>query len=457
MLKKIEVRLGNEQLITPGGLATVGALITKTNLYRDLDRVPVEHTPNPVITNSDVVGALIGLYSQGKTDYASINELREEPEYYCNILGTRLIPSEETLRQRMDTIGPHITKILERANVELLRRAGVEPGACYKKLVPIDIDVTTFDNSGSKKEGVSLTYKKNMGYSPIIAYLGVEGYNIGAELREGSQHCQNGTSAFLAKVIKQSKRVTNDPVIVRMDSGNDSAENLKVCLDEDAEFIIKRNLRHEDPLMWMGIALEGIADGTATMTSPRDGKEVYVGCIYRYMPEIDFNARIVYEVIWRSCKADGQIFLEPEIEVATYWVSLFEQGENSASNEEVLRLYRGHATSEQFHSEIKTDMDLERFPSGKFKTNSAILLTGMIAYNALRIMGQESLKKYDSPLKRPVERRRIRTVIQNLITIAVRVISHAGKTILSLGRSNCMAKYISADPRSAIITTFIRE
>jgi len=283
---------------------------------------------------------------------------------------------------------------------------------------------------------VSLTYKKSMGYSPIIAYLGVEGYNIGAELREGSQHCQNGTAAFLKEVIKQSKKVTNNSVLVRMDSGNDSAENLKVCLDENVEFIIKRNLRQENPLMWMGIALEGVEGGTAKKTSPREGKEVYVGSFYRYMPEIDFNARIVYEVIWRSCKADGQILLDPEIEVATYWVSLFEQGGDSVTNEEVIQLYREHATSEQFHSEIKTDMDLERFPSGKFKTNAAILLTGMIAYNVLRIMGQESLKKYDAPLKRPVERRRIRTVIQNLITIAVRVISHAGKTVLSLGRSN---------------------
>jgi len=39
----------------------------------------------------------------------------------------------------------------------------------------LDIDVTPFDNSGTKKEGVSRTYKGMDGYAPIFAYLGEEG------------------------------------------------------------------------------------------------------------------------------------------------------------------------------------------------------------------------------------------------------------------------------------------
>jgi len=42
--------------------------------------------------------------------------------------------------------------------------------------IPVDIDVSPFDNSGSKKEGVSFTYKKMDGYAPIFAYIGTEGY-----------------------------------------------------------------------------------------------------------------------------------------------------------------------------------------------------------------------------------------------------------------------------------------
>ncbi|MBT9260199.1 MAG: IS1380 family transposase, partial [Clostridiales bacterium] len=58
----------------------------------------------------------------------------------------------------------------------------------------------------------------------------------------------------------------------------------------------------------------------------------------------------------------GQILLVPDIEVNAYWTSL------EGDPWRVVELYRGHATSEQFHSEIKTDLDLERLPSGKFQT-----------------------------------------------------------------------------------------
>lgn len=64
-----------------------------------------------------------------------------------------------------------------------------------------------------------------------------------------------------------------------------------------------------------------------------------------------------------------------------------------------LKLYADHGTSEQFHSEIKSDMDMERLPSGKFETNQVILHLGALAYNILRIIGQQSIKGSDAPLK----------------------------------------------------------
>jgi hypothetical protein len=79
-------------------------------------------------------------------------------------------------------------------------------------------------------------------------------------------------------------------------------------------------------------------------------------------------------------------------------------------------------------------MDLERLPSGKFDTNNLILHLGILAYNILKIMGQESLNYSNAPIKKQVHRKRIRKVIQNLITIASRVISHGRCLILCFGR-----------------------
>ena len=56
-----------------------------------------------------------------------------------------------------------------------------------------------------------------------------------------------------------------------------------------------------------------------------------------------------------------------DVEVNMFWTNL------SFLDEEVIRLYHAHGESEQFHSEAKHDMDMERFPSGKFDTNELFL------------------------------------------------------------------------------------
>lgn len=90
----------------------------------------------------------------------------------------------------------------------------------------------------------------------------------------------------------------------------------------------------------------------------------------------------------------------------------------------------------QYHSEIKTDMDVERLPSGKFESNKPVPELTRIAYNILRIIGQESLKKKDAPGRKKIHRRRIRTVISNLMQFAGHLTEHAGRLVLSIGRSN---------------------
>ncbi len=102
----------------------------------------------------------------------------------------------------------------------------------------------------------------------------------------------------------------------------------------------------------------------------------------------------------------------------------------------MIGLYHSHGESEQYHSEIKTDMDIERFPSGKFESNKLVLELTMTANNILRIIGQESLTKGDSPTRKKVQRRRIRTVISNLMQFARHLTEHAGKVVLALGKSN---------------------
>ncbi len=171
--------------------------------------------------------------------------------------------------------------------------------------------------------------------------------------------------------------------------------------------------------------------------TPRDGKTVYIGQTFRdvtyTLPDRNdktVGIRTIYEITERTIDRYGQFFITPDIELGTYWTN------TSLSDETIIDLYHAHGESEQYHSEIKTDMDVERLPSGKFESNKLVLELTMIAYNILRIIGQESLKKGDSPTRKKVRRRRIRTVISNLMQFAGHLTEHAGRVVLALGRSN---------------------
>lgn len=150
---------------------------------------------------------------------------------------------------------------------------------------------------------------------------------------------------------------------------------------------------------------------------------------------------MVYEITERTMSADGLLFVIPDVDINMYWTSL------NVSNKEVVELHHNHAVCEQFHSEIKTDMGIERLPSGKSETNALILKLAMIAYNVLRTIGTEAMKKQDMPVRHDsINRRRIRTIIDNLILIAGHLTVHARKLRLALGRNNvCITIFLRLD------------
>lgn len=205
--------------------------------------------------------------------------MSDDPEYYKLALGiTRAIPSAETLRQRMDDIGSSLREEILNANVSMFNTYNVQPSALESDLVPLDLDVTPMDNSKTHKEGVSYTYKGFDGYAPMMAYIGTEGFLVNTELREGSQHCQCNTPKFLKQTLNLSHQLTDKQLLIRMDAGNDAAENLGILIEDGSWFIVKRNLcRGESKDEWIAKVKECCED----IRTPRDGKTVYIGSSWK--------------------------------------------------------------------------------------------------------------------------------------------------------------------------------
>ena len=432
-MRKIEYIVSNERLITPSGLSLVGQVLSKSNLIKKANRMRTEKRSQPQIKNGDILLTMIGLLALGKSDFENVNEFHTDEEFYKNSLGIAYgIPSESSLINRLDGIGVSMNQQILDGNIDMFQSCKFEPSPIENGCVPVDIDVSPFDNSGSHKAGVSRTYKNFDGYAPIFAYIGTEGYLCNAELREGKQYCQSGTPEFLAETITAAKQMTKKPLLFRMDSGNDALENMLLLHwhDPQLKFLIKHNFRREDRF---AIA-EELKTVCQNVKHPRDGKTVYIGSTWRNFETEkggSFAIRMVYEITERTTVADGQEMLFPETGIDMYWTSL------EVSDEEVIALYHNHAVCEQYHSEIKTDMGIECLPSGKFETNALILKLTMIAYNILRIIGTAAMKGNDMPIRHStIKRRRIRTVIDNLILLAGHLTVHARKLRLALGHCN---------------------
>jgi hypothetical protein len=299
---------GTERLSSHSGLALIGALMDDTRLKDRLLQVTLQSCLEPEISHRDVACSMIGVLCLGKPDFAAIEPFRQDP-FFVRSFGLDTCPSSVTLRQRLDMVGTAFDRIVKEASAALLRQRApklVPVSTSAGERVPVDVDVSPFDNSKTQKEGVSRTYKGDDGYAPIFAYLGQEGYQLHVELREGKQHCQLGTPDFLRESLEYAKQITRQRLLVRLDAGNDSVDNIKVCLKAKVDWIIKRNLRKESSEKWLALAKQ-----VGTSWSPRKGKTIWRGETFREVPELERRLRIVFQVTERTISATGQLLLVP--------------------------------------------------------------------------------------------------------------------------------------------------
>jgi hypothetical protein len=282
------------------------------------------------------------------------------------------------------------------------------------------------NNSRTFKEGVGRTYKGFDGYAPIFCYLGLEGYMLLCELRPGVQHCQKDAPEFIQKVIDLLPELNLDKkFLIRLDSGHDAKETLDVLLKNAQPFILKKNFRREPQLPWLDLAM-----GIGVKHTPREGKNVYIGSVTAPHPTADSqypDVEQIFKVTVRESDAEGNPFLFPDLDVEVYFTNLNE------SPESIINLYHNHGLSEQFHSELKSDMGVERFPSGKMAVNSLILHISMIAFNTLRFIGQKALNfKKLLPYEHRGKRKRLRKVIDDLIRVSCKIVRHSNQWKIKL-------------------------
>jgi hypothetical protein len=428
---KAKIQQSNEEINSIDGISLIGGLLNSLKSFKKADLMQTAKVKTGKIKHSGIIKTIAGLFALGRNDYADITPFHDDC-FFRDCLNLPSVPSEATLRQRLDELAllQKMFALIRSSNVELVEKAsefGFEKTS-HGKYIPLDIDVSPFDNSGSKKEGVSWTYKNHDGYAPIFAYLGTHGYMLNCELRPGSQHSNKGAFEFIQQSLDMAELlgINLKNILVRLDSAHDDIQIIEELLKRGVTFIIKRNLRKESKEQWLSLARR-----VGETQKMRPGKTVFTGEA-SHIPVAGREGLPVFatfEVMERAIDKHGQDLLIPDIEVNTFWTNLPDEAQT------VIELYHAHGTSEQYHSEMKSDLCFERMPSGKFATNALLLQLAMLAFNILRILGQSALKMKEAlPRKFKVKRRRLRSVLQDLIYIACKRTRHSGLMFLKFGR-----------------------
>ena len=420
---KYTINSTTEQLKSTGGLALVGPIIKKIG-FDFTDSEAKREMKKP-----EVLRVLTGLFVQGRSSFEEISLFRHD-SFFADTLKLSYVPAPETLRLYTEQVAGNYSYAQERiqqSNTQLLNLNKLSPvTAPLGSYIPVDCDVSPLNNAKSNKEGVSRTYKGFDGYAPTFSYIGAEGYMLDCALRIGKQHCQKDTPRFLFRNLAIIEDLELDhPILFRLDGGYDAASTLKVLANSGHFFLVRHNLRKQFPQTWLEIAK---AEGKVTYKSSH--KTVYTGFHTGRTPAGDDSIPamdLVFKVTERYKDAKGNPLLINDIEVEAFWTNLYEDPCS------VIRLYHDHGTSEQFHSELKSDMGIERLPSGKFLVNALLLQVSMISFNILRMIGQCALA-FPALLPYPAigKRKRLRKVIDDLIRVACKVVSHARVRYLKL-------------------------
>ena len=459
ILKQLPYDLSNQ-----AGLALVGKYLKRININSLVDPA---FSVRSGIANSDILKSYLGLLCLGKNDFDAIEGQRKDA-FFARALGLRAVPSSPTLRQRMDTHAPAWFDLADRINAAVLglKIGGkhVDFGVLPCGYMPLDVDTFAMDNSGTAKEHVGRTYAGVDGYCPWVAYLGTQGFCLELALRPGTQHSASETEYNIERVLPLAAKLTQSagsdtgaggslgtgaaaatgasgqgtPLLFRADSGFDSTKLMCAigqqaqALGREVAFIIKWNPR-TTPVET--VAKAKVSDANTVWVTLREGKRQ---CLWADGVELKHGhevlaARRVYRLTERTIDKRGQQMLLPEYVLEGWSTTL---PDAAFSPEQVIALYADHGTHEQFHSEFKTDMDLVRLPSGKFDTNYLVCALAAVAMNLLRLVGQHTLHEPDAPVRHTAQRRRIRTVMQELMFKAARLISHARQWVLGLGAND---------------------
>ena len=314
--------------------------------------------------NISVLEQLLFQIVAGYPADSSANILREDPIFRL-VLDKDALASQSSLSRFWDRVNEETIARFQVLNQALIDKVRLERNATE---MIIDLDSTHSDTFGNQEDANFNAHYGTNGYHPLVAFDGLTGDFLKAELRSGNVYTSNGVKEFLKPMLEHYQQTLPcTDILVRGDSGFATPEVYDTCEANGSYYVIRLKANKN---------LEKLAETFVLVGDkhPWDQREVHYYSAAYQAGKWPKERRVCI----KSTREANELVFRHE-----YLVTNFSENHSAQT---MFHLYHKRGTMENFIKEAKNGFYLDKTDSSSFLENHARMMVSLLAYNLVNFI-----------------------------------------------------------------------
>ena len=309
---------------------------------------------NEQLLRQKIYQVIAGYHEDDAADY-----LTHDP-IFTQILGTPALASQPSLSRFFKRFDTQALNQLQAANQELLDRVHKMR---QSDTLLIDLDSSHADTYGKQEQASYNAHYGTVGFHPLVAFDGLTGDFLKAQLRPGHVYTSNGVVDFLRPLLEHyNETFPETSMLVRGDSGFAVPDLYELCEKESVYYIIR---------LKSNAKLKVLAEELHPTHEIRD-----VSVTESYVEESIYQAATwstPRRVIIQSTRPAGELFFSHAFFVTNL--------SDTFSPKAIVTSYQKRGTMENFIKEAKDGFGFDQMKSHDYIVNEARMMISLLAYN----------------------------------------------------------------------------
>ncbi|SIO31944.1 Transposase DDE domain group 1 [Carnobacterium alterfunditum] len=371
--------------------------ILKQTLTINDDRLYYNHANHSII--EQILFQLIAGY---QTD--SLADVLSKDPIFQSLLAKEQLASQPSISRLWDRLSQENISQLQEVNQILIDK--VRTARNTTEMI-FDLDSTHSDTFGNQEKSDYNAHYQTNGYHPLVAFEGLTGDFLKAELRSGNVYTSNGVADFVRPLFDHyQETVPVCSILVRADSGFATPELYELCEKRQNFYVIRlKSNRNLGKIAEQFVSIDDQQDW--------DKKEVHYASTLYQAKSWTHPRRICI----KSTREATELIARHEFIITNLSENL--------SAEAAFQTYSKRGTMENYIKEAKNGFYFDKTDSPRFLENHARMMVSVLAYNIVNFMRTLCFTKETKGFQ-------VSTIRLLLFKVAGKLVHSGRKTFLKL-------------------------